>query len=259
GPIQNGNLTVSSVKLYVDGALGSRGALLLEPYADDPSNTGLLLNPQTYFDSICKMAYDAGFQVNTHAIGDSGNRIMLRSYAKYLKSKNDRRWRIEHAQVVNPKDLHYFSDYSIIPSVQATHCTSDMYWADERLGEDRIKNAYAYQELLNQNGWLINGTDFPIESISPLKTYYAAVSRKDLKGWPEGGFQMENALSRKDALRSITIWPAKGSFDESIKGSIEVGKVADFVILEKDILQIPEIEIPSTIVIGTYVNGEKVN
>jgi len=257
-PIHNGKLTVSSVKLYVDGALGSRGALLLEPYSDDPQNMGLLLNPQSYFDSVCNMAYKAGFQVNTHAIGDSGNRIMLQSYAKSLKGKNDKRWRIEHAQIVSPDDLQLFSDYSIIPSVQATHCTSDMYWADERLGEERIKTAYAYQELLNQNGWLINGTDFPIEDISPLKTYYAAVSRKDLKGWPEGGFQMENALNRKDALRSITIWPAMGSFDEKIKGSIEVGKVADFVILKNDIMHISENEIPTTAIIGTYVDGEKV-
>ena len=257
-PIHNGKLTVSAVKLYVDGALGSRGALLLEPYSDDSKNFGLLLNPQSYFDSICNMAYNAGFQVNTHAIGDSGNRIMLQSYAKTLKSKNDKRWRIEHAQIVNPDDLQLFSDYSIIPSVQATHCTSDMYWADERLGDERIKTAYAYQELLNQNGWLINGTDFPIEDISPLKTYYAAVSRKDLEGWPEDGFQMENALNRKDALRSITIWPARGSFDENIKGSIEVGKVADFVILKNDIMKIPENEIPSTVIIGTYIDGNKV-
>ncbi len=257
-PIHNGKLTVSSVKLYVDGALGSRGALLLEPYSDDSKNSGLLLNPQSYFDSICNMAYNAGYQVNTHAIGDSGNRIMLQSYAKTLKGKNDKRWRIEHAQIVNPNDLQLFSDYSIIPSVQATHCTSDMYWADERLGDERIKTAYAYQELLNQNGWLINGTDFPIEDISPLKTYYAAVSRKDLQGWPEDGFQMENALNRKDALRSITIWPAMGSFDENQKGTIEEGKVADFVILKNDIMKIPENEIPTTVIIGTYVSGIKV-
>ncbi len=134
-----------------------------------------------------------------------------------------------------------------------------MYWADERLGPDRIKNAYAYADLLKQNGWLVNGTDFPIEDISPLKTYYAAISRKDLKGWPEDGFQIENALNREDALRSITIWPAMGSFDENIKGSIEVGKVADFVILEKDIVQIPESEIPETIVVATFVDGKKVN
>ncbi len=258
GPIHKDNLTVSSVKLYVDGALGSRGALLLEPYSDAPHTHGLQLSSQAYFDSICNMAYDAGFQVNTHAIGDSGNRIMLRSYAKVLKGKNDKRWRIEHAQIVSADDLHFFGDYSIVPSIQSTHCTSDMYWADERLGPDRIKTAYAYADLLNQNGWLVNGTDFPIEDISPLKTYYAAVGRKDLKGWPEDGFQKENALSREDALRSITIWPAKGSFDEDRKGTIKVGKVADFVILEKDIVQIHESEIPETVVVATFVNGKKV-
>lgn len=259
GPASNGKLTVSSVKLYVDGALGSRGALLLEPYSDAPHTHGLQLSSQLYFDSICSMAYNAGFQVNTHAIGDSGNRIMLRSYAKQLKGKNDKRWRIEHAQIVSTEDLHYFKDYSIIPSVQATHCTSDMYWADERLGPDRISTAYAYADLLKQNGWLVNGTDFPIENISPLLTYYAAVSRKDLDGWPENGFQKENAINREDALKSITIWPAVGSFDEYKKGTIEVGKAADFVILEHDIVQIPEAKIPETVVVATYVDGKIVN
>lgn len=258
-PVRNGKLTVSSVKLYADGALGSRGALLLEPYSDAPNTQGLQIESLAYYDSICKMAYDAGFQVNTHAIGDSGNRIMLRSYAKQLKGKNDKRWRIEHSQIVNPDDLHYFKDYSIIPSVQSTHCTSDMYWADERLGPDRISTAYAYADLLKQNGWLINGTDFPIENISPLYTFYAAVSRKDLMGWPEEGFQIENALNREDALRSITIWPARGSFDEEKKGSIEIGKAADFVILEKDIVVIPKSEIPELSIVATYVDGNLVN
>jgi len=258
GPIRNGKLTVSSVKLYVDGALGSRGALLLEPYSDAPHTHGLQLSSQSYFDNICEMAYKSGFQVNTHAIGDSGNRIMLRSYAKQLKGKNDRRWRIEHAQIVSPEDLHYFNDYSIVPSVQSTHCTSDMYWADERLGPDRIGTAYAYADLLKQNGWLVNGTDFPVEEISPLLTYYAAVSRKDVNGWPEEGFQKENALNREDALRSITIWPAMGSFDEEEKGSIEVGKVADFVILEKDLIHVPEAELPNVTVVATFVDGKKV-
>ena len=257
-PIRNGKLTVSSVKLYADGALGSRGALLLEPYSDAPNTQGLQIESLSYYDSICQMAYNAGFQVNTHAIGDSGNRIMLRSYAKQLKGKNDKRWRIEHAQIISPDDLHYFKDYSIIPSVQSTHCTSDMYWADERLGPDRISTAYPHLELLNQNGWLVNGTDFPIESINPLLTYYAAVSRKDIKAWPEDGFQKENALNRKDALRSITIWPAMGSFDEDKKGSIEVGKAADFVILEQNIVQMTESEIPETVVVATFVDGNKV-
>ena len=258
GPIIKDKLVVSSVKLYIDGALGSRGALLLEPYSDALHTHGLQLSPQSYFDNICQMAYDAGFQVNTHAIGDSGNRIMLKSYAKYLKGKNDKRWRIEHAQVVSPDDLDYFSKYSIVPSVQSTHCTSDMYWADERLGPERIKHAYAYQDLLNQNGWIVNGTDFPIEGISPLRTYYAAVARKDIEEWPNEGFQMENALSREDALRSITIWPAMGSFEENSKGSIEVGKFADFVLLEKNLISVPETDLPHIKIIGTYIDGVKV-
>jgi predicted amidohydrolase YtcJ len=255
-PIFTGKLTVSSVKLYIDGALGSRGALLIEPYSDDPDNYGLQLNPEQYYHEICNRAYNSGYQVNTHAIGDSGNRIMLSTYSRFLGGPNDRRWRVEHAQILNPDDFKYFKDYSIIPSVQSTHCTSDMYWADERLGEERIKTAYAYNELLNQNGWLVNGTDFPVEGISPLHTFYAAVARKDLEGWPEEGFQMENALGRTEALRSITIWPAKGSFEEDFKGSIEKGKVADFVILDKDIMQINEEEIPSVKVLATYLGGK---
>lgn len=255
GPYNSGRLSVSSVKLYIDGALGSRGALLLEPYSDDPENIGLQLHPEVYYEEICQMAYDAGFQVNTHAIGDSGNRIMLRTYANQLMGENDRRWRVEHAQIVNPDDLNYFKDYNIIPSVQSTHCTSDMYWADERLGKERIKHAYAYQDLLYQNGWFVNGTDFPVEDISPIKTFYAAVGRKDAEGWPEGGFQMENAISREDALRSITIWPAKGSFEESFKGSIEPGKAADFVILDQDIMKIQEQNILDTKVFATYIGG----
>ncbi len=258
GPMHTGRLTVSSIKMYADGALGSRGALLLKPYSDDPGNYGLQLHSQSYYDNVCKKAFDAGFQVNTHAIGDSGNRIMLKTYARYLKGPNDRRWRIEHAQVINPKDFHYFKDYNIIPSIQTTHCTSDMYWAEERLGPKRIKTAYAYHELLIQNGWLINGTDFPVEGISPMLTFYAAIARKDMKGRPPGGFHIENALTRKEALRSITIWPAKGSFDEKFKGSIEAGKAADFTILENDIMTIPENKIPLVKVFATFVDGENV-
>jgi len=258
GPWHTERLTVSAIKIYADGALGSRGALLLKPYSDKPGHYGLQLHSLPYYDFVCKKAFDAGFQVCTHAIGDSGNRIILKSYAKYLKEPNDKRWRIEHAQVIDPSDFHYFKDYNIIPSIQTTHCTSDMYWAEERLGPERIKTAYAYKKLLEQNGWLINGTDFPVEGISPLNTFYAAVARKDLKGWPKGGFQPENALTRKEALRSITIWPAKGSFDENLKGSIEPGKVADLVILEKDIMEVPEQEIPGTKVFATILNGEVV-
>ena len=259
GPLHTGRLTVSAVKLFIDGALGSRGALLLEPYSDEPGHYGLQLKPTEYYDSICRKAFEAGFQVNTHAIGDGGARIVLRLYADILKKKNDRRWRVEHAQTIHPDDLCYFGDYSVIPSIQSTHCTSDMYWAETRLGAKRMKSsAYVYKQLLEQNGWLVNGTDFPIEDISPLKTFYAAVSRKDLKSWPPEGFQIENAINRKEALFSITLWSAKGSFDEQQRGSIEPGKTADFVVLNEDIMTCPESDIPNVAVLDTFLNGEKV-
>jgi len=258
GAFQKERLTVNSIKLYADGALGSRGALLLEPYSDDPGNYGIRMSEPDYFRDILIKAYDKNFQVNTHCIGDSANRMMLHLYGEVLKGHNDKRWRIEHAQVVHPDDFQLFAKFNIIPSIQSTYCTSDMYWAESRLGTDRVKGAYAYNKLLQQNGWLVNGTDFPIEEINPLLTLYAAVARMDETGYPEGGYQTENALSREEALRSITIWAAKGSFEEDIKGSIEAGKFADFVILEKDIMTINQAEIPGIKVLKTYLNGELV-
>lgn len=251
-------LNVRSVKLYADGALGSRGAALLEPYADDPGNYGLIVEPFEFYHTMCKLAHENDYQVCTHAIGDSANRLMLNIYAQYLKGKNDRRWRIEHAQIIHPGDLHKFGKYSIVPSIQSTHCTSDMYWADERLGEERIKNAYIYKQLLEQNGWLPNGTDFPVEKIDPLLTFYASVARKDVEGYPENGFQPEEALTREQTLKSMTIWAAKAAFEENEKGSIEPGKMADFVVLEQDIMQIPESEIPKANVQYTFIDGEMV-
>ena len=239
GIIDKERLTVRSVKIYADGALGSRGAKLLEPYADDPTNDGLILESNEFYRHVCQKAYNAGYQVCCHAIGDGGAHHILDIYSEYLKGGNDLRWRIEHSQVIDDADFQRFADLSVIPSIQSTHCTSDMDWAEERLG-DRIKNAYAYQRLLQQNGWLINGTDFPIEDISPIYTFYAAVARKHLDSTPAEGFQMENALSREQALRSITIWVAKGCFLETRKGSIEVGKDADFVILDRDLMTVSE-------------------
>lgn len=194
----------------------------------------------------------------THAIGDSGNRTMLNIYAKYLKGKNDQRWRIEHAQVIDQHDFNLFGENSVIPSVQPTHATSDMYWAGDRLGNERVKGAYAYKQLLRQNGWLPLGTDFPVEDISPFKTFYAAVIRKDAKGWPEKGYQVENALTREEALKGMTIWAAKANFEEKEKGSLEAGKFADFVILDNDIMKTDEKELLQLRVLQTYVNGEKV-
>jgi predicted amidohydrolase YtcJ len=251
-------LTIRSIKLYADGSLGSRTALLKAPYTDDASKSGIQVTSPARIREICALAAQNGYQVNTHAIGDSAVSVVLGIYAGFLKGKNDLRWRIEHAQVVDPVDISMFGMYSIIPSVQATHATSDMYWAPDRLGKRRIKWAYAYKNLLDQNGWLPNGTDFPIEKISPLMTFYAAVARQDTKGFPEKGFQPENALSREEALKSITIWAAKASFHENVRGSIDIGKMADFVILDHDIMACPVKEIPYTKVIMTVVGGEKV-
>ncbi|MEY5069003.1 MAG: hypothetical protein RLZ47_865 [Bacteroidota bacterium] len=258
GAFKTERLNVSSIKVYADGALGSRGACLLKHYSDQPGNSGFLLSKKEHFEEVAQKIADKGFQMCTHAIGDSANREILNIYAKVLKGKNDRRWRIEHAQVLDPADFKLFGAHSVVPSVQPTHATSDMYWAGERLGAERLKGAYAYQDLLKQNGWLVLGTDFPVENIDPMLTFYAATIRKDSKGWPEKGFQTENALSREQALRGMTIWAAKGNFEEKEKGSLEVGKFADFIILDQDIIKAAPADLLKTKVLSTYVNGEKV-
>lgn len=258
GPYKTESLNVRSIKLYADGALGSRGACLLTEYSDDHGNLGLLLNDPKKLIDFCKLAYDNNYQVNTHAIGDSANRLMLNIYAQILKGKNDKRWRIEHAQVVDEKDFTLFKQYSIVPSVQPTHATSDMYWADERLGNDRIKYAYAYKTLLAQNGWIAAGSDFPIEDINPLYGFFAAVARQDFQSYPETGFQMENAIGREEALKAMTIWAAKSNFEENERGSIEVGKLADFVVTEKDIMAIDIKEVPKVKVEQTFIGGNRV-
>ncbi len=258
GPYKTDHLFLKGVKVYADGALGSRGACLLAPYQDRPSWHGFLLSSAAHFDSIARMLAPTDFQMCTHAIGDSANRVILQTYARYLHGKNDRRWRIEHAQVVAPEDFDLFGRSSIIPSVQPTHATSDMRWAGERLGPERIKGAYANERLLKQNGWLPLGTDFPVEDISPIKTFFAAVVRTDAKGFPPGGFQPENALTREQALRGITIWAAKAGFLEKEVGSLEPGKKADFVILDQDLMQVPDTAILSTKVLRTYSGGQRV-
>ncbi len=258
GAVKTPRLNVSSVKVYADGALGSRGACLLKPYSDQPKWNGFLRSPQKHFQEIAELLAKKGFQMCTHAIGDSANRVMLKIYASVLKGKNDRRWRIEHSQIVDPADFKYFGENNIVPSVQPTHATSDMNWAVQRLGKIRLKTAYAYQQLLQQNGWLPLGTDFPVENISPFYTFYAAVERKDLKGLPEDGFQKENALTREQAIKGMTIWAAKANFQEHEKGSLEPGKLADFVILDQDLMQIKGSELPKVKVLQTYINGENV-
>lgn len=257
-PYKTEKLHVHSIKLYADGALGSRGACMIDHYHDDTTTCGMIVQQEEFYDSMIKTAFRNDYQVNTHAIGDSAVRFVLKKYARMLEKHNDRRWRIEHAQIIHPDDFKLFKRFNIIPSIQSTHATSDMYWAEDRIGAERMKGAYAYKELLHQNGWLVNGTDFPIEQINPIYTFYSAVFRKDLEGYPIAGFQMENALSRKEALRSMTIWAAKGSFEEHEKGSIEAGKMADFVILDTDIMLAEETDITHTEVIATYLDGEKV-
>ncbi len=258
GKIETDRLHVCAFKVYADGALGSRGACLLQPYNDKPGWSGFLLSSREHFDSVAALIHAHGWQMCTHAIGDSGNRVMLQVYAKYLQGPNDLRWRIEHAQVIAPDDFRLFGQFSIIPSVQPTHATSDMYWAADRLGPQRVRGAYAYKQLLAQNGWIPLGTDFPVEDISPLRTFYAAVVRKDAKGWPAQGFQMENALTRREALLGMTRWAARANFEETRKGSLEKGKWADLVMLDQDLMEVPAGRILSTQVLATFVQGEPV-
>lgn len=258
GKIKTDYLNVRSFKVYADGALGSRGACLLESYADRSNWHGFLLSPLSHFDSVANILASKDFQMCTHAIGDSGNRAVLNIYAKYLKGKNDKRWRIEHAQVVNSADFALFGQNNVVPSVQPTHGTSDMYWAGERLGKEREKGAYAYKQLLQQNGWIPLGTDFPVEDISPFKTFLASVFRQDAKGFPTGGYQMENALSRQEAIKGMTIWAAKSNFEEGEKGSLEKGKWADFIILDRDLMTVTAPDVLKTTVLATYIGGSKV-
>ena len=254
GIIEEERLTVRSVKAYLDGALGSRGALLKEPYSDDKKNKGITITSKEDLFELADKLYSNGFQLNTHAIGDRANEVVLDVYNYVLKDIEDPRWRIEHAQVVDESDMQKFNS-KIIPSVQPTHATSDMNWADERLGDKRLKRAYAYKNLLDWSGKIALGTDFPVEKVNPLNTFYSAVARKDLKGKPSEGYLKENALSRVEALKGMAVWAAYSNFEESLKGSIEKGKYADFVILTKDIMNIPEKEILNVGVVATIVNG----
>lgn len=256
-PIKTERLHVRSVKFYGDGALGSRGAALKEEYSDRAGHFGALLSPVEDFKATAERVANSRFQLNTHAIGDSANYMVLETYDKLLANDEDRRWRVEHAQVIDEEDFKYFSK-NVIPSVQPTHATSDMYWAEDRLGDKRIQGAYAYKKLLDQAGIIALGTDFPVEEVSPFLTFYAAVARQDTNNFPQEGFMKEQALSREETLKGMTIWAAYANFEEEEKGSIEAGKFADFIILDKDIMKVEQSEIPGIKVLETYVNGEQV-
>ena len=256
GKIKTPRLNVRSFKVYGDGALGSRGAALKKPYCDDPHNYGFLRTDlkdlKYYANEIAAM----GFQMNTHAIGDSTVSVLLEEYQKVLNDIKDPRWRIEHSQVVDLDEFNLYND-KILPSVQPTHATSDMYWAYDRLGK-RIEGAYAFKDLLSSSKRIALGTDFPVEKVNPFHTFYSSIERKDLNGYPENGFQVENALTREETLKGMTIWGAYFNFEEKEKGSIEKGKYADFVLIDQNIMEINPDKIPHTKVLKTFVNGELV-
>ena len=257
GPIKTNSLNVRSVKVYGDGALGSRGATLKQPYSDDKHNYGKLVTSPDNIEDLANKLAKANFQMNTHAIGDSTINLLIDTYSKVLENKIDPRWRIEHSQIIDLNDISGYNE-KILPSVQPTHATSDMYWAEDRVGAKRIKGAYAYKALLEKSKVIGLGTDFPVEKVNPFHTFYASISRKDLNDYPEGGFEFENALSREETLKGMTIWAAYLNFEENEKGSIEEGKFADFIIIDRDIMKIEASKTPETKVLKTYLSGELV-
>lgn len=253
-------LDIRSIKLNCDGALGSRGAWLLEPYSDRPGHYGHETLPMSFVESTSKKALQHGFQVCAHAIGDRANREILDRYEIAFKAYPDKiqdhRFRIEHAQHLNPSDIGRFAELGVIPAMQAIHMASDRPWAIDRLGEQRIvEGAYVWQKLLQTGVYIVNGTDAPVEPLDPLPSFYAAVSRRTLAGTPEGGYEPDQKMTRDQALKSYTIWAAQGAFMETDKGSIEVGKLADFTVFDKDIMTIPEDDILNTKVQMTIVGG----
>ena len=256
GKIKTPKLNVRSFKVYGDGALGSRGATLKNPYSDDTSNYGELVTSIKDLEYYSKNISVMDFQMNTHAIGDSTISFLVKNYNTILSKIEDPRWRIEHSQVIDPNDFKLYNN-KVLPSVQPTHATSDMYWADERLGE-RIYGAYAFKDLLNSAKKIALGTDFPVEKVNPFHTFYSSIERKDLSGYPENGFQKENSLNREETLKGMTIWGAYFNFEENEKGSLEIGKAAEFIIINQDIMEIDAKLIPETKVLKTFVDGEMV-
>jgi hypothetical protein len=255
-------LTIRSIKLNCDGALGSRGAWLLEPYSDRPGFYGMATLSMDTVLATARAALKSGFQVCSHAIGDRANREILDRYEMAFKENpevRDHRFRIEHAQHLHPADIPRFRQLGVIPAMQAIHMSSDRPWAIERLGEKRIKEgAYMWQSLLKTGAVIVNGTDAPVEPLNPIPSFYASVTRKTLKGQPEGGYEPDEKMTRQQALRSYTLDAAYGAFEEKIKGSIEKGKLADFTVFTTDIMTVPEGELLQTEVAMTIVGGKVV-
>lgn len=258
--LYDGHVWVRAIKLYADGAMGSRGAALLEPYSDDPNNSGLLLSAPAHIRDVAERGLRAGFQVNTHAIGDRGNRVVLDAYEAALKTvpTADHRFRIEHAQILNYDDVPRFAQLGVIPSMQASHQTSDMYWIGKRLGPTRLYGAYPWRSLINSGVVVPNGSDFPVEQVNPLISFHSAIARQDANDWPAGGWFPEQRMTREEALRSMTLWPAYAAFQEKDMGSITIGKYADFVVLDQDIMRVPAELVLRTEVVATYVGGKAV-
>ena len=258
--LHNGRLWIRAIKISADGALGSRGAALHAPYSDEPSHSGLLLATPERIKDVAVLALQNGFQLNVHAIGDRGNTVVLDAFEQALAEApaEDHRFRVEHAQILTPDDIPRFAELRVIPSMQASHQTSDMYWAERRVGPERIKGAYAWRALLNTGVVIPNGSDFPVEQVNPLISFHSSVTRQDAKNWPDGGWYPEQTMTRDEALKSMTIWPAHAAFQDSVMGSISPGKYADFVVLDRDIMTVPDSAILGTRVLATYLGGRAV-
>lgn len=258
--LYDGRLWIRAIKLVADGALGSRGAALLEPYSDDPGNIGLITTPPERIRSVAVRALKAGFQVNVHAIGDRANRLVLDQFEAAFREvpTADHRFRIEHAQILRYQDIPRFAELDVIPSMQGSHQTSDMYWVPNRLGWARAQGAYAWRSLLNTGVVIPNGSDFPVEAVNPLISFHSFFTRQDADNFPPGGWMPEQRTTREEALLSITLWPAYAAFMENESGSLTIGKYADFVVLDRDIMTIAPEEVLGTRVLMTVLGGRAV-
>ena len=258
--LYDGRLWIRAIKISADGALGSRGAALLDPYSDEATHSGLILTSAERIRDVAARALRAGFQLNVHAIGDRGNRVVLDAFEAALRDAPaaDHRFRVEHAQILHHDDIPRFAQLDVIPSMQSTHQTSDMYWAPNRIGYSRSLGAYAWRSLLNTGVVIANGTDFPVEPVNPMFTFHSAITRQDDNGWPAGGWFGDQRMTREEALKSMTIWPAYAAFQEASLGSLTIGKLADFVVLDRDIMTVAPEQIRGTVVLATYIGGRAV-